>query len=273
MGYHPETLAFSFPPYPRGGTLVRQPDGTFREKRSFANRLYRLRPWIGFDIWHIDPEHSREGQRTDDSCGWFDRTPGPYQKAVDDLLKDVTDMHDIKLTLARRKHVPMPFYEGISSPRSDADVAPGYPRLSQADTLAVVLNVATRLERLRWWEGHHPASWLRRLFMRERNVLPISISLSLNATDNLSSVEDPGALVRLVAGALHREFRPWWKHPRWHVHHWQIKVDLFRNLKRMVQPCATCGKRLGFGYCPSNPGDGSHHHAECLGLGRAKTVS
>lgn len=70
----------------------------------------------------------------------------------------------------------------------------------------------------------------------------------------------------VAAAALNRRFRPWWKHPRWHVHHWQINVSLFRNLRRMVQPCATCGKPLGFGYCPHSSG-GKHHHSECLGIG------
>lgn len=255
MGYHPETLAFSFPPYDSKGGW-----------------LYRLKPWIGFDIWHIDPEHAREGQRADDSCGWFDRTPGPYTKAVTDFLKDTSDMHEVKLALARRKHTPAPFYEGISEPPPDPDRAPGWPRLSQADTLAVVLMVATTLERARWWAQRRAASWWRRSFVRLRDVTPLALSLSLSSVDNLSSVERPDSMVRLIAAALHREFRPWWKHPRWHVHHWQVNFDLARNLKRMVQPCGTCGHRLGFGYCPTDPGDGSLHHGDCL-HGRAAGVT
>lgn len=69
MGYHPETLAFSFPPHPKGGTsLVNHP-----QPWSFGRALYALKPWIGFDIWHIDPERDVPGQRRDDSCGWFPR--------------------------------------------------------------------------------------------------------------------------------------------------------------------------------------------------------
>jgi hypothetical protein len=261
MGYHPETLAFSFPPYPRGGTsLIGHP-----KRWSLGRAIYTLKPWIGFDIWHIDPERKREGQRRDDSCGWFDRTPGPYQQAVDEFLRDTTNMHDVKLALDRRKHMPMPFYEGISKPRTETDRAEGYPRLSQADTLALVLMIATQLERTRWWRNRYPAVWWRKPFIRERNVMPLAVTLALNPIDNLSSIEEPESMVRLIAGALHREFRPRWKHPRWHVHHWQVNVDLFRNVRRMFQRCATCRKRLGFGVSPGNPGDGSEHHMECLG--------
>ncbi len=264
MGYHPETLAFSFPPYPRGGmSLSRHP-----KPWSLGRWFYSLGPWIGFDVWHIDPESRRKGQRTDDSCGWFDRTPGPYQAAVDEFLKDTASLHDVGLTLARRKHMPMPFYEGLSEPRTETDRAVGYPRLSQADTLALALMIATQLERTRWWRKRYPAAWWRRPFIRERDVMPLAVSLALNPTDNLSSTEEPEAMVRLIAGALHREIRPWWKHPRWHVCHWKINVNLFHNLRRMFQRCPGCGKRLGFGYCPTNYGSLGDFHGDCSPAGQ-----
>lgn len=261
MGYHPETLAFSFPPYPRGGASLRNHPKPW----SMGRALYALKPWIGFDVWHIDPEKPAQGQRTDDSCGWFDRRPREYAEAVNELLRDTAAMHDIRLTLDRRKTVPMPFYEGISEPHTDPDTVQGYPRLTQADTLALVLMVARQLERTRWWRKRYPASWWKRPFIRERNVNEVAFDLALNPVDNLSSSDDAACLVRLIAGALHRHFKPWWKHPRWHVHHWQVNVDLARNLRRMFQPCATCGKRLGFGVSPGDPGDGTHHHMKCLG--------
>jgi hypothetical protein len=86
MGYHPETLAFSFPPYPSGGmSLIGHP-----QPPSLGRALYALKPWVGFDVWHIDPEKRGTGNRTDDSCGWFDRTPGDYADAVAYLLKDAS---------------------------------------------------------------------------------------------------------------------------------------------------------------------------------------
>lgn len=272
MGYHPETLAFSFPPYPRGSK--RRFGEPRTKRRTFSEWLYDQSNWLGFDVWHIDPENRRSGQRTDDSCGWFDRTPGPYAEAVDEFLRDTTDMHDVKLTLARRKHMPMPFYEGISELRDNVDRAEGYPRLSQADTLALVLNIALRLERMRWWKIRYPAPWWKKPFIRERNVSRLAFDLALNATDNLSSIELPGQMVHLIAGALHRQYRPWWKHPRWHVHHWQIHINLFRSLSRMLfERCATCGKTLGWAYCPVNLGDGKHHHHECANVGISSGAS
>lgn len=245
MGYDPETLVYSFPHY----------DGW----------LNRLSPFIGFDVWHIDPERPNSGNRTDDSCGWFDRTPGEYADSVKYLLDDQTFMHDVKLILYRKVNTLAPFYEGISEEQIS------YPRLSAADTLAACLMVANQLELRRWWNGQggnggaHASRW-RKLLTKRRNVADVATDLALNPLDNFSSVESVGSLVRLMAAALNREFRPWWKHPRWHVHHWEINFTVTRNLRRMlIDKCAGCGKRLGWNTCPTSSGGGILYHGDCYG--------
>lgn len=268
MGYHPETLAFSFPPYPSGGLSVFKDGKHVPAPWSLGRALYALKPWIGFDVWHIDPEKPGTGNRTDDSCGWFDRTPGAYADAVAYLLKDDTFMHDVRLILTRREPTPYPFYEGISERHMTG------LRLPHGEALALVLMVATELELRRWWNGQngkpgaHGAGW-RRLFMRKRDVMAEAVSLALHPLDNLSQVEQPDSVVRTIAACLNRRYRPWWRHPRWHVHHWKVNVDIVRNVRRMFEPCATCRKPLGFGYSPVADGKGSHHH-QCAGMGFAE---
>lgn len=253
MGYHPETLAFSFPPYPRGGMFLKDRPQPW----SFGRWLYGLSAWIGFEVWHIDPQNRAEGQRRDDSCGWFDRRPGPYADAVAYVMRDKETMHEISRAICSRAPVSGPYGHT-------------YPRMPLGETLAITTLVADELETRRWWNGQGGnggahASWVMRAFTYRRNVGEIAHRLALSPVDNLSSIDDPEELVSLVAGALHRHFRPWWKHPRWHVHHWQINFHLLRNLRRMFQPCGTCKKRLGFGYCPTQSG-GKLHHGECLGI-------
>ena len=146
-------------------------------------------------------------------------------------------------------------------------------RLPAGEALALVLMIAQELELRRWWNGQqgkpgmHERSALARRLRPKRNVLEEAVNLALHPLDNLSQVDTPDGAVRLIAAALNRRFRPWWKHPRWHVHHWQVNFDLVRNLRRMVQPCATCRKPLGFNYCPMDDGSGRLHHSECLGIG------
>ena len=54
--------------------------------------------------------------------------------------------------------------------------------------------------------------------------------------------------------------RPWWRHPRWHVHHWRLQWRFMYRLKRFLwSRCEVCGKRFPWGYAPivtqwGNPG-------------------
>lgn len=241
MGYDPHTLAFSWPPY-----------------SSERKWLYRLKPWIGFDIWHVDPEKPNKGQRTDDSCGWFDRRPGPYADAVVYVLGSIDTMHEISRSVSTRDPVTGP--HGYT-----------YPRMPLGECLAIVTLVAEELELRRWWNGERGnggahRSWRQRMFTKQRDASALAHRLALSPIDNLSSCDNPEGMVRLIAGALHREFRPWWRHPRWHIHHWEVRFDLVRGLKRTFERCATCRKRLGFSCCPVQSAAGLHH-GECLGIG------
>ena len=78
-------------------------------------------PWPGraygiplVTIWHVDPEKPCRGQRSDDSCGWFDRRPREYADAVIYLLNDNEFMHDLKRSIATRK--PVTGYHGHTFP-------------------------------------------------------------------------------------------------------------------------------------------------------------
>jgi hypothetical protein len=257
--YDPSTLAFSFPPYPAGGVSFRGKPKPW----SFGRFLYGLAPWIGVDIWHVDPEKPGTGNRTDDSCGWFDRSPGPYADAVRYILADKATMFEVGRALRTRTPVNHP--GGLDDSRGYT-----YSRMPLAETMAVCVMVARELELRRWWNGQNGdggahAKWMRRAFTRVRDVTDQAHALALNPIDNLSTAEEPETLVKLIAANLHRHYRPWWKHPRWHVHHWKVNFHIARNLIRMFEPCATCGKALGFGYCPVLSG-GAHHHTECLGI-------
>lgn len=51
--------------------------------QAFNIRLPWQRKYASFiTIWHVDPEKPGTCNRTDDSCGWFDRGPGPYATSI-----------------------------------------------------------------------------------------------------------------------------------------------------------------------------------------------
>lgn len=44
--------------------------------------------------------------------------------------------------------------------------------------------------------------------------------------------------------------RPWWKHPRWHLWHWEFQVHPIQTFKRWAfSRCANCHKGFSWGYC------------------------
>lgn len=250
MGYHPETMVCSFPPYPRRTVRIGE-----REPWSFAGTLYRLSPWIGFDIWHIDPERNVPGQRRDDSCGWFPRnlTP-PIQKAVDQFMSACHDGERLMIEAAILRRAPY-----------DARY-PSLKRMPIGEGYALALMVLTFIDR---WSLQPKRAWRRRSEYRaQMRVLRLAERAALNGVDTVLEADSVESFVRMLAGIYRRDVRPWWQHPRWHVHHWKVNFNLPRNLKRMFQPCATCRKPLGFGYCPVSDGRGLHH-GPCAGVGSA----
>ena len=45
--------------------------------------------------------------------------------------------------------------------------------------------------------------------------------------------------------------RPWWRHPKWHLHHWSIQVHPWQAFRRwLFTRCAECGQRMPWGYSP-----------------------
>lgn len=237
--YDPDTVAFE----------IRSP---FKRKSPAWPNGYRT-PW--FTIWHHDPERAGTGNRRDDSCGWFDRTPGDYADAVAYLTSDDTTTFEIERAIKRKVREPQQYGHE-------------YPRLSQADTLALCLMVARELETRRWWNGRNGAcaNWWRRTLTRRRFVDGVAFDLALNPLDNLSTPDNPESVIHLIAAALNRRFRPWWRHPRWHVHHWRVQWHWWQAFKRCAfERCTGCGGRYRWGYSPTSTWGGDKTwHDECF---------
>lgn len=92
-------------------------------------------------------------------------------------------------------------------------------------------------------------------------------------------------LARLIARRYLRLTRPWWRHPRWHVHHWRLQLCPWQTLRRwLFSRCRGCGKRFAWGYSPlstswsSRPprlfrGEEHVYHPECVRLPRGEDAA
>lgn len=249
--HDPMTLAFTIP------------NPFTRRKVSWKSTPY-YSPLV--EIWHVDPE--RRGD--DDFCDWH----GSH--ALTDADRD---------WLRKEGESEHPFFfRGL--PKCDDTRGGRWPGgMVGASSFEALYGIASIIL---WRMPVNGRKLHERMFSGWRMrramaaALPVVLGLVSHPSDNVHNqiaearaCTDEGAkamgeLFVTVARNLRREARPWWRHPRWHVHHWSIRVVPLQNLHRwLTRRCATCGKRFTWGYAPIYDSRGYHHHA-CCGCGVAE---
>lgn len=200
-------------------------------------------------IWHLDPE--KDG--TDDSCGWFIRSRHIPQDLIDIIRKEFSFQFQHNYWF------------------NDA----GYPVFSVSATVLQMYHI-TAWHLFMWMDGNNPTKRARRRhdkFMRK--YLMNILLFAENPTDSLHASitmkygvekkeERINHFVSVVLADIMRKLRPWWKHPRWHIHHWRIQFHPWQQLKRRYwDKCCICGQR-GFKSAPFSDWSGSKRwHKEC----------
>lgn len=193
-------------------------------KKEKKNGHYRT-PFIS--IWHKDPE--TDG--SDDSCGWFIRG-----RHIDpDIIEKVKKEFEFNF-----KHDYW-FNDG------------GYPQFS---TMGTALNMYSSAlwQILMYQNGGKPDRKRQNAFMKKH--LWDILHFAENPTDSLHAsihmkfgVIEKEERIReftsIITADIFRKLRPWYKHPHWHIHHWQLTFPLFRSWYRLyIETCDRCHKRL-----------------------------
>lgn len=199
------------------------------------------------EIWHKDP--CSDG--TDDSCGRHlsDRhvDSGTLQRIINHFDRDWDSVF--------RSSAGNVYFSGLFCPNGD-------PHLS---VMGIVLNLyrIAAIEVFKW-DVKKVNRYLR------KNLFDILI-FAENPGDSLhdaltrkyeigcgevySSTERSARIyhtARIIYTSILRDIRPWWKHPKWHVHHWRIVVPLFRSWRnrhdtRQCQAASAATERVGAG--------------------------
>ena len=176
-------------------------------------------------IWHKDPE--RDG--SDDSCGWF--APCISKEMATKIEEIATE---------ENKYMVGEY---------------GYRQSPEQ----LIYNIWRVLS----WQLH------KRRTVTPRELVAIW-DLATNHTDNLrlyatsDREQDWQHLWFCVYRQYLRFHRPWWKHPRFHLHHWRFQLHPWQTFKRWAfERCDACGKGFRWGYSPvTRTGKDSYHH-EC----------
>lgn len=181
-------------------------------------------------IWHVDPERGPGG---DDSCGWFMRHYHGDAAILEKIRKEFN--YEWDGTGGWFSEDGMPLYSSI------------------AITIAMFRRVAYVALGSNWHKTDR--------FMKKH--LYDIISFAENPVDSMHEsitsrwgirpkAERVEATSQIIYGCFLRWTRPWYKHPRWHVHHWKIQVEFMLQLKRFLfSRCCVCGKGFEYGESPT----------------------
>lgn len=181
-------------------------------------------------IWHVDPE--KDG--TDDSCGWFIRSRHVDKKLMEKVIKEFE------------------FNFRHNYWFNDA----GFPQFSVSATTLNMYNTASWIVFMDLYGNGGYSKKARRKhdeFMKKHLVdilrfaeNPVdSLHASITMKYGCELKEDrPKEFARTVLCDVMRKLRPWYKHPRWHIHHWKIQFHPWQQFKRRYwDKCCVCGKR------------------------------
>lgn len=198
-------------------------------------------------IWHNDP--CKDG--TDDSCGWFIRGRHFPKQIVDDITKEFESEWDRTYT-GENGYV---YNCGWFSPEGDNILS----------VQGIVLNMylcAAKIALSPTGKTSPGKMWDRAWKFINKNHVQI-MYFAENNTDSMRDIivrkfergcnveytpKKRTEMIRecasIVAGDILRKSRPWYKHPRWHIHHWSFQFHPWQNFKRRYwDKCSGCGKR------------------------------
>lgn len=211
-------------------------------KKQKKNGSYRS-PLL--TIWHVDPE--TDG--TDDSCGHFIRERHSNQE----VLKKIKDEFNFNF-----KHNYWFDKEGKQI-------------FSTIGTLMEMYRTAA------WIHFKHNRKKTNR-FLRKYCADIISFAENpvdcggdnitgkyfISTNSDLLSEERFRGLAGMVYTDILRKERKWYRHPKWHIHHWEFQFHPFQYLKRRYwDKCSVCGKRGTKTYFVSDWGGTKKRHKEC----------
>jgi len=208
----------------------------------------RWRYWVPFiTIWHIDPERHIPGQRSDDSCGWFHPPLNQIQREIIETLA--------------QDEARTPWFAALDA-KENAD-AVQCEALVRGAFLIVSMCLENRLGWRRWRLRKRPVTldeatkWASEMVHNSidnfRHRLAFKSGYHSNwyhppqpntvEEDKWFRQQDAESFFCAIMSKILRERRPWYRHPKWHILHWRLRIHFIDNFKRWAfSKCCKCGK-------------------------------
>jgi hypothetical protein len=204
----------------------------------------KRKEWASYQIatiWHKDPEKDH----TDDSCGWFKRARHG-DKAV---LEKIVKRFEFDWDRVFKSDSGKVYHCGYFYPEDDGA---GMPNMGVS---AIVLNLFF-MAAGEYFESTGQTNWKKARRWMQNNLFDI-LMFAENPTDSLrdgvvrkwGTESNRDERIRNMASEIYgwilRREQCWWRHPRWHIHHWRIQVPFFQLLNRwLFVRCSKCKGRF-----------------------------
>lgn len=188
--------------------------------------------YLFITIWHVDPEIDG----SDDSCGFT------FPKLSDEIKKRLYSEAEHEFAINN-------FF----------DLA-GRPVL---EPIAMVY-LAYQLIAWRIYKEDIKPKYLPVIISDGSNI---ETGLRSFTQNNEMEIEEFKLFFYCTCRCYARMRREWWKHPKWHIHHWKIQIHPLQSLIRWIfKRCYICGKRFGW----SEPGYAKGWESKEIAHGRCR---
>lgn len=184
-------------------------------------------------IWHVDPEKNTLGTRRDDSCGW---SSPPYTEREEQMIRKLVKDQYSQLFAKKIAYEEEKSYAYICH---------------NQDCFGAIYWVWRAMKNL----FNKKVAWQYGVAVSNKEFQYI-MQLATNPVDNfqwhMKGIMEPGEkglksfeeFVFLIYRTFRGYYRPWYKHPRWHIQHWKIQFHPWQNFyHKYIQKCCKCGKR------------------------------
>lgn len=196
----------------------------WRNKHGYRNSI--------ITIWHVDPE-KRNCNRKDDSCGWFSPPYSEEEKSkIDKLIKEqYSNLFAKKIAYEEDKSYAYVCY--------NQDCFGAIYWMWRAMKNLLNKKVA--------WQFGVPLTNKEYQYIYQLATNPVD-----NFQHHMKGIMEPGQkgfeafeeFCFLIYRCYRIYYRPWYKHPRWHIRHWKIQFHPWQQFKRRyLDKCCECGKR------------------------------
>lgn len=215
-------------------------------------------------IWHVDPEKNG----SDDSCGWFKRPRHGNQEHYSRIQREFEYDWDKHSTYEDGRTMFLGWFHPSGEPLYSAHaIALGFFWRAALIHFNGSQRKATRF----MVKHHHDIIWFA------ENPTDSMVDTIANKYREKRD-QRIRSMASMVYGCILRWSLPWWKHPRWHIHHWKIQVHSLQNFKRWAfSRCCKCGGRFKWGAsaCTSDwngtgpqwfSGEKNIYHDDCIGV-------